>query len=215
MATPITLPLKKLSTLDRSKPHNFVVPAKKINEGHDVSDFLMSRAYRDIMIFILQLNRAMFPRSVSDTQSRQSSVLVFEMNSSLVHFSDTVLRLRELLSSLDEMVDEVPLDTGPRRFGNVSFRKWCELLEARSTALLQKHLHIEVQTFNSSADTNASSELKMYLLGSFGSSQRLDYGTGHELNFLAFLGGVWKLGGFQVSTCGDEERGIVLGVIEP
>lgn len=37
----------------------------------------------------------------------------------------------------------------------------------------------------------------MYLLGSFGSPQRLDYGTGHELSFAAFLCGIWVLGGFQ------------------
>ncbi|CAD6499782.1 BgTH12-03895 [Blumeria graminis f. sp. triticale] len=54
-------------------------------------------------------------------------------------------------------------------------------------------------------------------MGSFGSSQRLDYGTGHELSFLAFLGSIWKLGGFS-----DEEaetmttsRNIVICVMEP
>ncbi|KAK5277966.1 Serine/threonine-protein phosphatase 2A activator 1, partial [Cryomyces antarcticus] len=52
-------------------------------------------------------------------------------------------------------------------------------------------------------------------MGSFGSAQRLDYGTGHELSFLAFLGCIWKLGGFPRTEAGVEERGVVLGVIEP
>ena len=61
----------------------------------------------------------------------------------------------------------------------------------------------------------AEVELKAYFLGSWGSGQRLDYGTGHELNFLAFLASIWKLGGFPESEDGVEERAIVLGVIEP
>jgi serine/threonine-protein phosphatase 2A activator len=62
-------------------------------------------------------------------------------------------------------------------------------------------------------------EIKQYFLGGFGSSQRLDYGTGHELSFLAFLGCLWKLGFFPAQpegeTPGAVERSIVLGVIEP
>ena len=59
-------------------------------------------------------------------------------------------------------------------------------------------------------------ELKAYFVGGFGSSQRMDYGTGHELSFVAFLGCLWKLGGFQGSDVdGEVERSVVLGVIEP
>lgn len=39
-------------------------------------------------------------------------------------------------------------------------------------------------------------ELSVYLTGSFGNGTRIDYGSGHELNFLAWLGGVAMLGGF-------------------
>ena len=42
-----------------------------------------------------------------------------------------------------------------------------------------------------------------------------DYGTGHELSFLAFLGGIWKLNGFPKTDPGVEERAIVVGVIHP
>lgn len=69
-----------------------------------------------------------------------------------------------------------------------------------------------------SADENGpdvKTELKAYFLGSWGHCQRLDYGTGHELSFLAFLAAIWKLNGFPKTTPGVEERAIVLGVIQP
>lgn len=64
--------------------------------------------------------------------------------------------------------------------------------------------------------TTAKDEVSSYLLGAFGSSQRLDYGTGHELSFIAFLGCLWKLGYFgDGAPDGCIEREIVRNVIEP
>ncbi|OAR00649.1 hypothetical protein LLEC1_02419, partial [Akanthomyces lecanii] len=62
----------------------------------------------------------------------------------------------------------------------------------------------------------ARAEIKSYLLGGFGSAQRLDYGTGHELSFVAFLGCLWKLGHFKTDKPEVEvEREIVFSVIQP
>ena len=40
-------------------------------------------------------------------------------------------------------------------------------------------------------------EVKAYLLDSFGSYERIDYGTGHELNFVVTLLCLYKLGIFK------------------
>lgn len=96
----------------------------------------------------------------------------------------------------------------------MSFRKWHGLLEEQMAAFLGEGKIGE--TFETSGDAGgALEEVGSYFLGGFGSSQRLDYGTGHELSFLAFLGCLWKLGYFQDGQQGgDIEREIVLHVFE-
>lgn len=42
----------------------------------------------------------------------------------------------------------------------------------------------------------AMSELREYFCNSFGNDTRIDYGSGHELSFVAWLAGIALLGGF-------------------
>lgn len=206
----------KLGTLSDQQAHVYATPLKKINEGQDVTRFLVSKAYRDIMAFVLQLNRAMFPTLAQNAEGGSGhAILSWELGSSHVVLSDSVRQLQGLVHTLNAMIDEVPPDPGPRRFGNVSFRRWCEAVEARLPSLFKHHLPAPVLSHLDTTPVGAEAELQSYLLGALGSSQRLDYGTGHELSFLAFLGCIWKLGGFEVSLSGNEERGIVLGIIQP
>ncbi|KAG7007633.1 hypothetical protein G7Y79_00009g027420 [Physcia stellaris] len=203
-----------LATLDPSEEHTFTAPIKRINEGHDVSTFLASHAYVDIMTFLMQLNRSMFPISDSpDGQPRDRAAQSMPPDESL--FSDTIRRLRSLLDELERLIDLNPPDPGPRRFGNVSFRRWFEAVESRAPDLLRTSVPLDRMSARINSETTAYTELEPYLLGSFGSAQRLDYGTGHELSFLAFLGCIWKLGGFQSQEPVLKERNIVLSVIEP
>lgn len=205
----------KLSVIDAEKPHPFAVPIKKINEGQDVPAFLTSRAYHDILTFLIQLNTAMFPHCMLEPNGGSTKVSIWDIDSPLVSFSATVTRLRHLLDKLGRIIDEVPPDPGPRRFGNASFKRWSEILASQAPALLQLYLPPNILARQSATEITARSELESYLLGGFGSPERLDYGTGHELSFLAFLGCIWKLGGFESTASGEEERGVVLGVIEP
>jgi hypothetical protein len=204
-----------LERLDQNSGHCFSIPAKRINDGDDVTFFLASRAYADIMTFIFQLNTSMIPRKTKDQEKGTESIKEWKMNDPDVSHPHAVQSLAKLLAALANIIDEAPPDPGPRRFGNVSFRMWYDIVRERVPGLLDTFLPKEVLSFKSSSDVTAKGELEAYLIGSFGSSQRLDYGTGHELSFLAFLGCLWKLGAFPESQDGDQERGIVLGVIEP
>lgn len=204
--------VRVLATVDSSSRFAFVEPAKKIHDSQDASAFLTSKAYTDIMTFLLQLNRSMFPTKLPDGTTQ-----TWPLNSEAVQFSAPVRQLQRLLSKLEDIIEEVPPDTGPRRFGNISFRRWYEVLESRASDLLKECLPAELwqmRSFDPDGPT-AETELKAYFLGSWGSGQRLDYGTGHELSFLAFLGAIWKLNGFPKAELGVEERAIVIGVIQP
>lgn len=221
--TPSTSPTSfpQLEILDPSTPHTFHAPSKCINDGPDVTRFLTSKAYRDIGMFVMQLNRALCPRKNAAGGPSRTFPLVGGDRQD----PGSVRKLQALLERTAAMIEEAPPDLGPRRFGNISFRKWYGLLEGRVEGLLREFLDAGVLDFatagaseKSEDGTSASAmdELKAYLLGAFGSPQRLDYGTGHELSFLAFLGCLWKLGAFKDGTPGgDIERSLVLGIFEP
>ena len=211
-----------LAFIDQSQLHEFVAPVKTINEGHDVSRFLVSKGYGDLMTFLLQLNRAMFPSLSKNAGTQKNIVHTWDLNSSEnLHVSKAVRDCESLIDALNGIVDEAPPDPGPRRFGNASFRKWYEIVGNRISSLLDAYIPSSTLSFPHKTEVIARSEIESYLLGSFGSSQRLDYGSGHELSFLAFLGCIWKLGGFSSSENdgstlpGNTERAIVLHIINP
>lgn len=205
---------QELEILDPSKPHTFLEPTKQINDGPDVAHFLTSKAYHDIGVFVMQLNRALCPRKSGSGPSR-----TFPLVGAQRQDPESVHKLVVLLEKAGCLIDEAPPDPGPRRFGNVSFRKWHKLLDEQAEALLKEYVSADVLGFAASSekgDISSMGELKAYFMGGFGSSQRLDYGTGHELSFLAFLGCLWKLGAFKDGTQnGDIERSLVLSVFEP
>ena len=208
-STPSGPPGPILDRLGENAKHKFATPSKKVNDGDDLTFFLSSTAYRDLMTWILQLNRSMFPTKDADGEIQQSRL------DSPPPCSDSVKYLRNLIDDLANLIKKAPPDTGPRRFGNVAFRTWYKLVEEDADTLCEIHLghHLGSYDGSSHAETIAAKkeELKIYLLGSFGSAQRLDYGTGHELSFLAFLGCLWKLNAFEHG----EERAIVMSVIQP
>lgn len=182
-----------------------LAPCKRINDGDDLSFFLSSTAYRDIKIWLLQLNRASFP---TKDEHGNTSVCTLDSDSPPT-YSPIVTSLRSLVSDFENLLIQAPPDTGPRRFGNVAFREWYRLAEEQTDSLLKKHIGSTLQQHAN--DPAVIPELKAYLLGSFGSAQRLDYGTGHELSFLAFLACLSKINAFAPG----EERAIVIGVVQP
>ena len=93
--------------------------------------------------------------------------------------SDPVIsKLVSLVGRIGTIVDETPPMVQSMRFGNKSFRVFHESLSTRSDELL---------TEAGIDDPELRCQLSPYLLDSFGNPIRIDYGTGHEVAFVAFL----------------------------
>lgn len=180
--------------------HYFAAPAKRINTLPDVNHFLVSPAYKLITSFIIHLNASVSPLNQETNALR--SPADYTLDSPSIFVSSEVQNIIDLIHTLEGFIEQAPPEQGPRRFGNIACRKWHTLVgEALSKVdggLLDKHLPAKITSLEKrSGGISAKEELLPYLLGSFGSPQRLDYGTGHELSFAAFLCGIWILGGFQ------------------
>jgi len=90
----------------------------------------------------------------------------------------------------------------PQRFGNLAFRDWGRRLEEQAPALLTALLPEELEP--------SIPHLVPYLVTSFGSFGRIDYGSGHELSFALFLLCLCLLR--FVEPTEEEERQLVLRV---
>ena len=75
------------------------------------------------------------------------------------------------------------------RFGNKAFRTLIEKMNETIDERIKGFSSVEGFEL-------AVPELKSYLQESFGSYERIDYGTGHELNFVVFIFCMCKIGVF-------------------
>ncbi|NXT67391.1 PTPA phosphatase, partial [Chaetops frenatus] len=159
----------------------FVVPKKEINVVSDMAKWKRSQAYADYMGFILTLNEGI-----------RGKKLTCEYK--------PIEKLVALLNTLDRWIDETPPVDQPSRFGNKAFRTWYAKLDQEAeklvSAVIPKHL------------ADAAPEVAVYLKESVGNSTRIDYGTGHEAAFAAFLCCLCKIGVLRV----DDQMAIVFKV---
>ncbi|XP_072422191.1 serine/threonine-protein phosphatase 2A activator [Chiloscyllium punctatum] len=113
-----------------------------------------------------------------------------------------VEKLIVLLNTLDKWIDETPPVDQPSRFGNKAFRTWYSKLEKEAENLVSNVIPHELSA--------AVVEAAVYLKESVGNPTRIDYGTGHEAAFAAFLCCLCKIGVLQV----DDQLAIVLCIFD-
>lgn len=102
--------------------------------------------------------------------------------------TSSVQSIYKILDILREILDEhPPIDTGSR-FGNPVFRSFHKSAAERVASFHTKFFNLP---------TELSQEVATYLCYSFGSEERLDYGSGHELNFALWLLCLNRLGFIQ------------------
>lgn len=178
------------------------MPSKKIFDASDLIRFRRSLAYKRIHMILAQVvtkvqgfdvptgvldaelvtrpSTRPEPTKVVVTPAPPQDVKTQSAGDIMANTNSLIKGILHILSEFNTYIDNTPPKEGPRRFGNLAFRSWNGLVEENIKLLVLEHL-------------NTSGEAVHYLQVAFGSSLRLDYGTGHELSFLAFLGGVPNL----------------------
>ncbi|KAJ1571375.1 hypothetical protein NDA15_000327 [Ustilago hordei] len=106
-------------------------------------------------------------------------------------------KLIQLLHELNSWTDNIEPQAKPQRFGNLAFRDWGQRLSDRIDRLHEELLPERLHAF--------VPELKGYLGDAWGSFTRIDYGSGHELAFFAWVGFLYRLGFFTEVGKGEEE----------
>ncbi|KAF2070110.1 hypothetical protein CYY_008573 [Polysphondylium violaceum] len=145
---------------------------KRISGKRDLECFHTSSTYDELLNFIVQLSVDTQGKSLTTTTQDES------------HISDAIKSIEYILDQLDRFVNEIPPKPVRTRFGNESFVEWFDRIQIEIPNLLIDKLNHQQQTPLPQYIIN---EISGYLGNSFGDRSRIDYGSGHELNFICFL----------------------------
>eukprot|EP01018_Ginkgo_biloba_P035919 Gb_10623 [translate_table: standard] len=149
--------------------YSFQPPRRKIVSTEDIEKFHRSEAGKTFLGFVVALSDSIQGHKVSDYCLE----------------SPVIKNIVEVLAVMDSWVDEIPPVQQPARYGNPAFRQWQERLK-QGQELMLKILPQELHS--------AVIEIFPYFADSFGNAFRIDYGTGHETNFAAWLFCLARLG---------------------
>ena len=148
----------------------FKKPTRGIYVLDDLKQFVASKTYSEIVQFIRQIVLAV--KGKQNAANASDSI------------SEPMQNIYELLKYTFNNIQKFPPEQTNNRFGNKSYRIWHE-------QTLVKDATVQIAKLFSSNNGNnnqeAVLELLPYYYDSFGNATRIDFGTGHEVNFILFL----------------------------
>ena len=153
----------------------FIEPKREILSPMDMPKWMKSQAYHEFLGFIMALNNAVKEKTTKCDYVK----------------SENCEKVINLLEILDQWINENPAKDQPVRFGNTAYRDWFTKLETESEMMLKDLLP--------SHRLDAVVELQAYFKDGFGNKTRIDYGSGHEASFTAFLCCLFQLNVLQES----------------
>lgn len=146
--------------------HGYITPSRRILSERDHQLFQASSAHNLVVSFVFNLSDSAQQKTISGVQKSSEAE------------DPAIVALLAVLDEAEKILEACPpLDTGSR-FGNPAFRTY---LDKANEALPTWHERLGI------TDTSAIDEVSTYLSQSFGNGTRIDYGSGHELNFLLWL----------------------------
>ncbi|PHH87643.1 hypothetical protein CDD83_8599 [Cordyceps sp. RAO-2017] len=155
----------------------FQTPSRRILSPEDHDAFLASPACNLIKAWVFGLSEAVVDTPCSAAENGD--------------VGPTVAAVLAILDEAHELMARSPPDEqGGSRFGNKAFRGFLDLVGERCVGWHQR-LGI--------VDSEAVGEASTYLSQSFGNRKRIDYGSGHELNFVMWLLCLYQLGLVQTT----------------
>lgn len=150
---------------DSSSSWTFQTPTRRILSPHDHDLFKASPTHSLLLAFVFTL-----ADSVQDTP-------ISAVAQQPTH--PTIAAILDILDAADGELQRCPAeDAGGSRFGNKAFRTFVDAVTTRQPAW---HSRLDI------TNPSAVAECAAYLSASFGNETRIDYGSGHELNFMCWL----------------------------
>ncbi|KAK9463686.1 Phosphotyrosyl phosphatase activator [Lipomyces oligophaga] len=144
--------------------HQEDLPHSRILTKEDLEFFRQSETYKFLLQFILDLREAANGRTNS-----------FECEE-----SESTKSILLILTEVESLMQQYPpVSNAKSRFGNPAFRDYFDAVE--------KHLAILIPLKFPTLSPAEVGEVSTYLINSLGNRTRIDYGSGHELNFICFL----------------------------
>ena len=194
--------------------HAFRIPARHILTDEDLARFQSSRGHELVVAFVFGLADSVRGKPVSWVMEEEEKKDKGKEDVGL-RTVRTVARILGAIEKLveetpreeEEEVGEGGGNNGvsvlssstssSSRFGNKAFRTFLTRLEGRVDEWHDDWLGLgielesggepEIGERNGHGRVTATDEVSTYLLHAFGSGARLDYGSGHELNFILWL----------------------------
>ncbi|GMM30688.1 peptidylprolyl isomerase [Martiniozyma asiatica (nom. inval.)] len=143
-------------------------PISKLRTNEDLEIFKNSKAFQLVFDFVYRLAVSVHGHELTDSSLPKPA---------------SITNILSVFESINKIIDNNPVknDTSSR-FGKPEFKDFYDELQFQLPQLIRKI------TFSSNLPTDQQLlEIETYLLNSFGDRTRIDYGSGHELNFICFL----------------------------
>lgn len=165
-AAPAAPEALKLRMSLHTPPTSFVEPQKSIlNKRFPMEKFRFTKVYYYITNFVQTVQTVVQGKAYADCPAFPED--------------GVVRRMGDVLDKVVVLFEETPPTERTHRYGNPSFRTFMQKVHEHvddwHRELLPPELHPAIVEF------------RCYFLDMFGSEGRMDYGTGHELNFLAWV----------------------------